>query len=71
MKVYVTTIDTYYETMAVATTEAESRRLAADKAFEYLTRADAIQSMTDTPQKILDFFGVRTVEIEVGTAVTC
>lgn len=69
MNVFVATISTYYETMAVAATEAEARRLAAQRAYEFLTDADAIQPETSSPAKVADYFGVTVTEVEVGSAV--
>lgn len=69
MKVFVATVSTYYETMAVATTEKEARTLAARKAYEFLKRADAIRPETSSPAKVADYFGINVTEVEVGSAV--
>lgn len=68
MKVFVATIPTYYETLAIATTEAEARRLVAKRAFDYLKAADAVQEETSSPAKVADYFGITVTEIEMGTA---
>lgn len=68
MKVFVATIPTYYETMAVATTEAEARRLAAKYAYEFLKGADAVRPETSSPKKVEEYFGIVVTEVEVGSA---
>lgn len=67
--VYVATIETYYEVMAVAGTEAEARELACKQAVKYLRKAGALTSENNTPAKIADWFGVTVTRVPVGTAV--
>lgn len=68
MKVFVATIPTYYETMAVATTEREARRLACEMAYEFLKGADAIRPDTSSPEKVGEYLGITVTEVEVGSA---
>lgn len=68
MKVFVATIPTRYETMAVATTEVEARRVASEYAHKFLFDAGALCEETDTPTKILNYFGCCVTEIEIGSA---
>ena len=69
MKVFVATIPTYCETLAVATTEDEARTLAGRKAHEYLKRRGAIRPETNTPAKCIEYFGADVTECEIGKAV--
>ena len=68
MKVYVATIPTRYETMAVALTEVEARRIAAEHAYNFLKEVDATTDDTDSPEKVLDYFGSCVTEVEIGSA---
>jgi hypothetical protein len=68
MEVFVATIPTYYETMAVATTEAEARRLVAKEAYEYLKAAKALRPETSSPAKCAEYFGVTVTVVKVGSA---
>jgi hypothetical protein len=69
MKVFVATIDTYYQAMAVASDMNEAKRLVCERALEYLTAVDAVdEGVTDTVERIEEYFGVAITEIEVGTA---
>jgi len=68
MKVYVATVPTKYETMAVALTEAEAVRLASEWAYQYLSDVGAKTYHTDTPQKVLDYLGSNVTEVELGSA---
>ena len=68
MKVYVATIQTRYETMAVALTEDEARRIASEYAHKFLSDVDALTDETNTPEKVLDFFGSCVTEVEIGSA---
>jgi hypothetical protein len=69
MKVFVATVPTYYEVMAVAETEAEARRLAAKKAHQFLKDREALTEDTDTPSKVAEYFGINVTGIEIGSAV--
>lgn len=69
MKVYIATVDTNYETIAVANTEADAIRLAAQRAWEFLRDANALYPDTETPEKVAEYFGIYAMEIEVGTAI--
>lgn len=69
MKVFVATVSTYYEVMAVATTEAEARQLAAKKAHQFLKDRESITEDTKTPSKVAEYFGVHVTEVEIGSAV--
>ncbi|QBJ00260.1 hypothetical protein SEA_PHARAOH_72 [Mycobacterium phage Pharaoh] len=66
MKVFVATIETRYETMAVAETEAEAIRLAGEKAVEFLKTTS---SPIRTSQEAIDYLGVTVTEVAVGSAV--
>ena len=68
MKVFVATIPTRYETMAVALTEVEARRIAAEYAHKFLSDVDALMDETETPEKVLDYFGCCVTEVEIGSA---
>lgn len=69
-KVYVATVPTYYEIMAVARTADDAIRIASAKAVEYLRSCDAvIVGETDTPEGVADYYGVHADEVEIGTAV--
>jgi hypothetical protein len=65
MRVYVATIPTKYEIVAVATTESDARYLAAEHAKTYL--AD-VGIHYDNADKVLEYFGCCVTEIEIGTA---
>jgi hypothetical protein len=68
--VYVATIDTYYETIAVGTTEDKARRLAGRHALRYL-KAQGITRFR-TVADVLDYFGCNVTECKVdGSATVC
>jgi len=65
-------VDTRYEVMAVAETEAEAIRLACERALQFLTDRDAVvvgRFGTDSVDKIREYFGVIARPVQVGTAV--
>jgi hypothetical protein len=64
--VYVVTIETYYQVMAVDTNRDKAIRLAASKALEYLK--DAGVSDFKTQKQIIDYFSPSITKIEIGTA---
>jgi hypothetical protein len=66
--VYVATVDTRYEIMAVATTEADAIRIACEKALEWLKAQDAVSDETDTVEKIADYFGVFATKLAMNSA---
>ncbi len=68
MRVYVVTIPTKYEIMAVGSTEEHARNLAAVKALEYLTEVGVYY---DSPDAVLEYLGCNVTEIEIGTAAFC
>ncbi len=68
MKVFVATIPTYDETIAVALSEDEARRLASEHACKYLHDVGAASDKTDSPEKCEEYFGVRVTEVEIGEA---
>lgn len=65
MKLFVATIETRYEVMAVAETADEAERLASEKAFDFLQGGRLV---FDSPEEVIDYFGVNVTEIELGTA---
>lgn len=68
--VYVATVDTRYEIVAVAETEAEAIQVAATKALEYMRSWDAITpGENDTVEGIIEWFGIGATRVEMGTAV--
>ena len=66
--VFVATVDTRYEVMAVAATEDEAVRLASEHAYQWLQARGAL-GREDTPAMVADYFGVRVTAVTVGTAV--
>lgn len=70
MTVYVATIDTYYETIAVGTTPDKARRLAGRHALRYLKAQNIDQFRTVA--EVLDYFGCNVTECKVdGSATVC
>jgi hypothetical protein len=67
MRVYVATIDTRYEVMAVATTAKEARQLVAKQALEYL-RQGGHTPEHNSIKAVLDYFEPCVTELEIGTA---
>jgi len=59
-RVYVATIDTRYEVIAVATTELKARQAAAMKAMAYLRQNGCSSSSSDwdTVEKMDDYLGI-------------
>lgn len=68
MKVFVATIPTRYEVIACATTEEEALSLAAKFAYNHLLEIGAIIEATETPEKLLEYFGRHVTELEIGSA---
>lgn len=69
MKVWVCQIPTYYAVTAVAATKAEAERVASERALQFLIDRDAVTDKTDTPRKVLSWFGVSAFRVELGSAV--
>ena len=67
--VFVATIDTRYEAMAVADTEDEAVRLVSEHAYRWLKATGALYPQTDSPEKVADYFGVTVTAVTVGAAV--
>ncbi|QBP31093.1 hypothetical protein SEA_REFUGE_75 [Mycobacterium phage Refuge] len=68
MKVFIATVDTYYQTMAVAETAEEATRLAVVRAQAFLAEREHIMG-TATQEEFVEYYGVNLTEIEVGTAI--
>lgn len=66
--VYVALIELKYSVIAVAASEAEAVKLVSEKAHQFLKNADALYPETETPELIVDYFGVSVTRIKVGTA---
>lgn len=66
--VFIATIPTYYETVAVGSSAAEARRLAGRHAFKYLKE----QGVTEfkTIAEVVDYFGCNVLECKVNGSVT-
>jgi hypothetical protein len=67
-KIYVATIPLKYEVMACATTESEAMSLAAKFAYNHLMEIGAIIESTETPEKLLEYFGCCVTELDIGSA---
>ena len=71
MTIYVATISTDYEVMAVANTAKEATHLAAELALKYINdggpRHRAPPEMT-TVEQVMDYFDPQITELEIGTA---
>lgn len=68
--VYIATIDTYYETIAVGTTADKARRLAGRHALGYLRAQDITKFRTVA--EVLDYFGCNVTECKIdGSATVC
>lgn len=65
MIVYVATVPTYYQIMAVATTEAAAIRAAGIKALEYLKQLNAESDGFDTVEKVIDYFAVYATQVQL------
>jgi hypothetical protein len=68
MIVYVATIPTRYETVAVGSTEHNARRLAGRHALKYL-KANGVTEFK-TVAEVVDYFGCNVVECKVNGSVT-
>ncbi|AHJ86439.1 hypothetical protein 40AC_76 [Mycobacterium phage 40AC] len=66
MQLFVATIETRYQTMAVAKTAGEAIRLASIRAFEFLQQAG---TEFTGPEQIIEYFGVTVTEVPLGGAV--
>lgn len=66
--VYVATIPTYYETLAVAETEDKARRLAGRHALGYLRAQDIYRFRTVA--EVLDYFGCHVTECKINGSAT-
>lgn len=69
--VFVATVDTRYQIMAVAETYQGARRLATEKALAWL-QANQVSSTlwkNATTLDVADYFGVNVTEIPIGSAV--
>ena len=66
--VFIATIPTYYETVAVASTEAQARRLAGRHALRYLKVQGVIKFKTVA--EVIDYFGCNVLECKVNGSVT-
>ena len=69
MKVYVATVDTRYEIMAVGATEQEAIQVAGKRAFEWLSEQGALTDRTDSVEKVIEYFDIWASEVEVGKAI--
>jgi hypothetical protein len=54
--------------MACATTESEAMSLAAKFAYNHLMEIGAIIESTETPEKLLEYFGCCVTELDIGSA---
>lgn len=73
---YVATIDTKYQVMAVAKTKDEAIRLASEKAHEYCHQLDGVGGWyytyddgMDPVEYFTEHFGVNVTRIKLGTAI--
>ncbi|QGJ90221.1 hypothetical protein PBI_SHEAKEIRA_75 [Mycobacterium phage SheaKeira] len=67
MILFVATVDTRYQTMAVAKTADKAIELAVARAQEYLGETGHLMAKA-TQQEFVEYFGVNVTEIELGTA---
>lgn len=67
--VYVATVSTRYEIMAVGTTEREAIDVACGRAMEWLRQNGGLWGDVNTLKRIEEYFGVCAQRVEVGTAV--
>ena len=66
--VFIATIPTYYETVAVGSTEDKARRLAGRHALKYLK--DMGVTEFNTVAQVVDYFGCNVVQCKVNGSVT-
>ena len=66
--VWVAIIDTYYDTIAVGTTEDKARRLAGRHALQYL-KAQGITKFR-TVNDVLDWFACSVTEVDIDGSAT-
>lgn len=68
MTIFVVTIPTKYEIIAVAASQEDALYLAVAKVLDYLAE---MGTPYDRPESVLDYFGCHVTEIEIGTATFC
>jgi hypothetical protein len=64
--VFVATVETRYEVVAVGETEDQAR--PAELALKYLDKTVGLDDDTDTVEKVADYFGINVTKVNVGTA---
>lgn len=67
-QVFVATIDTNYEVMAVAYTKKVAVTEACRMAYRYLRDVGALSDQTNTLAKIEEYFGVTVTVLNIGSA---
>jgi len=71
---WVSIVPLAYEVMALADDQQTSAHLAATRAAEHLNKSGIVCDKTGephTPETIVEWFGVRSYEIQPGSAIVC